>query len=311
MRFQGLDLNLLVAFDALVDHRNVSQAARSMNLSQSAMSNALARLRQFFNDDLLVSTGRGMTPTPKAEELAPAVREALLGIQARITDPDKFDPASSKREFTISASDYVHTVLLNPLMSELVQSAPGVRFRILPVTSASMDQFARGNIDLAILADVVLLDGHPNRLLFQDTFTAICSHDHSRLNERLTMDQLCSLGHVATSLGADRPGTIVDQLLVERRIERRVEVVVPTFSALAATIVGTNRIALLHQRLAEVFAARLPIRILELPMELPPVREFVQWHKLRDRDIGLLWLIDKLQANAAQLTLGGTHEIHV
>jgi DNA-binding transcriptional LysR family regulator len=98
---------------------------------------------------------------------------------------------------------------------------------------------------------------------------------------------------------------------MERRIERRVEVVVPTFSALAATIVGTNRIALLHQRLAEVFAARLPIRILELPMELPPVREFVQWHKLRDRDIGLLWLIDKLQANAAQLALGGTGEIHV
>lgn len=301
MRFQGLDLNLLVAFDTLVDHRNVSRASQAMNLSQSAMSNALSRLRLFFNDDLLVSNGRGMVLTPKAEELAPAIRETLLHVQSAITNRASFDPAGSPREFSIISSDYVHTVLLNPLLQQVSQTARNVRFRILPVTESTVEQFNLGKIDLAILADAVLQQNQPSRLLFEDSFTAICSADNHDVADVLDMDQVTRLGHVATSLGMGRPGTIVDVMLKQHDIPRRIEVVVPTFSALPGTIVGTGRIAILHRRLAIYFARFLPIRLVQLPFDLAPVREFAQWHKLRDRDGGLEWLLGQLEDLSSDL----------
>lgn len=295
MRFHGLDLNLLVAFDTLVDQRNVSRASLVMNLSQSAMSNALSRLRMFFDDDLFVSNGRGMVLTPKAEELAPAVRETLLHVQSAITNRASFDPAGSGREFSIISSDYVHTVLLNPLMQRVSQTAKNVRFRILPVTESTVEQFNLGKIDLAILADAVLLPNQPSRLLFEDDFTAICCAQNGDVAEVLDIHQITRLGHVATSLGMGRPGTIVDVMLKQSDIPRRIEVVVPTFSALPGTIVGTKRIAILHRRLAVYFARFLPIRLVQLPFELAPVREFAQWHKLRERDGGLEWLLRQME----------------
>src|SRR5438067_1930595 len=131
MRFERLDLNLLVALDALIEERSVSLAARRMCLSQPAVSGALSRLREFFGDELLVPIGRQMVLTPKAEELRDAVREALMMIRSRITTPSQFDAQSAKRHFTIIASDWVYSILLAPLFIEAARSAPNIKFDVM------------------------------------------------------------------------------------------------------------------------------------------------------------------------------------
>jgi LysR family nod box-dependent transcriptional activator len=304
VRFHGLDLNLLVALDALVKHRNVSSAARSLNLSQPAMSGALGRLRKFFQDDLLVQNGREMMLTPKAESLAPAVREALLHVQSTITTPPIFDPATSTREFSIITSDYVQTVLFDEFIRRASRIAPGMTFRIMAYNEGSPALFERGGADLFIVVDPTLLPTHPARLLFEDEAVALCWSGAAEVGERLTLEQFQAMGHITASLSSEAPGSLFDVFLRERRIERRIEVQVPTFSLMPGALVGTDRIAIMHRRLAEYFAGFMPLRTAVLPFDLPPIREFAQWHALRQRDQGLRWLLDELTALGARLGKG-------
>ncbi|ABQ67898.1 transcriptional regulator, LysR family [Rhizorhabdus wittichii RW1] len=301
MRFQGLDLNLLVAFDTLAEHRSVSLAAEAMHLSQSAMSAALARLRAYFDDELLVPRGRTLVLTPRAEQLAPEVRDTLLRIHATIAHPAAFDPIETKREFTIVASDYVQAVLLEPFMRKAAHHAPGMRFRILPISQQGIDEFKRGVIDLIIVADSVILPEHPSQKLFEDEAKLICSADHPTIGDEISMEQFGTVGHVTTSLHHHRPGSLFDLMLLERSIARRIEIQVPAFSMMAGAVVGTERVAILHARLATSYARILPIKLLSLPFALPPIREVIQWHALRQRDRGLQWLLEALTSEAAAL----------
>ena len=132
MRFDRLDLNLLVAFDVLGHEQNVSAAARTLNLSQSAVSGALNRLRDYFGDELLVPSGRRMILTPKAQQLVEPVRQALLMIRSNITTPANFDPASTERRFVIVASDYAYNVFLAEALKVAGREAPGASFDVIP-----------------------------------------------------------------------------------------------------------------------------------------------------------------------------------
>src|SRR4051812_40500511 len=144
MRFKGLDLNLLVALDALVETRSVSAAARRLHLSQPAMSAALSRLRDYFRDELLVVSGKRMYPTAFAEGLAPQLKECLQGLDALVSSPNLFDPATAQRTFIIVASDYLTTAVLVPLVARLAERAPGVRLEIVLPDEASVAQLAEG-----------------------------------------------------------------------------------------------------------------------------------------------------------------------
>jgi LysR family transcriptional regulator, nod-box dependent transcriptional activator len=304
VRFHGLDLNLLVALDALMESRNVSAAARSLHLSQPAMSAALARLRAFFQDELLVQNGREMMPTPKAESLAPAVRETLLHVQSTITNPPNFDPASSNRAFTVIASDYIQAVLFDEFLRHASHVAPGMTFRILPYNEASADVFDRGGADLFVVVDATLLPAHPARLLFEDEAVAICWSGNEAIGERLSWEKFQAAGHVTTSLNIDQSGSLFDVFLRERGIERRIAVEVAAFSMMPGAVVGTNRIAILHRRFAEFYAGFMPVRWMSLPFDLPPIREFAQWHALRQRDQGLRWLLDELTRLGSRIGAG-------
>ena len=132
MHFQKLDLNLLVALDALIEERSVSRAADRLNLSQSAMSSALSRLREYFGDELLVPVGRRMEPTALALNLAPAIREILQRIRVTIQARPSFDPATAERRFRVMTSDYLVEVLLADVLRELADTAPGIQMQILP-----------------------------------------------------------------------------------------------------------------------------------------------------------------------------------
>ena len=173
MRLKGLDLNLLVAFDALLDTRSVSRAAERVNLSQPAMSAALGRLRAYFGDTLLTVSGKRMYPTPFAESLLPHVRETLRTVDELLAASVSFDPAHSHRTFRIAASDYIAAAFLAPLFRQLASTAPGVRFEIILPSEDSFGQLEEGKLDLVIAPERFAVVGHPTELLLEEEHVVV------------------------------------------------------------------------------------------------------------------------------------------
>lgn len=302
MRFERLDLNLLVALDALLEERSVSTAARRLCISQPALSGALGRLREFFDDDLLVQSGRQMFLTSKAQELKEPVREVLIMVRSRITTPISFDPATAERHFTIVASDFAYNVLVASVLSKAAKIAPGISFDVEPTSTQTYDRLVRGEVDLLLTIAEHMAAEHPHVPLFSDDHVVIscASGPHA---EKLTMQSFCSAPHAVVFFGQERFPAFTETYFLQHRIERKIAVRVPTFSALPQAVVGSNRLATMYRRHAEFFAEHLPIAIHEPPLPLPRVREDMQWHQLRSNDTGLSWLIALMQQQVAELGL--------
>ena len=300
MDLHGFDLNLLVALDALLSERSVTNAGRRVHLSQSAMSGVLARLRRAFNDDLLVPVRGGMALTPLAEALVDPVNEILRRVEHTLSTYVRFDPASSRRMFTIAASDYVVTVLLTPALRELHRQAPSVSVTIVPLRDG-MESLEDRQIDLLVLPRAYVPPSRTPDLLFDDVFTGIVASDHPTVGGRLSAEQYRSLGHVIVSLSQDRRVSIDDVAIADAGLDRRVDVVAPSFHSLPALVVGTERLATIQSRLATMLAAAYPIRIVDLPIELPVLEEVLLWHPRFDRDPGHTWFRGVLKHAAAAL----------
>lgn len=296
MRFEKLDLNLLAALDVLIELRNVSAAARQLNLSQSAVSGVLRRLREYFGDELLVPMGREMVLTQRACELATPVHDALALIRATITRVGGFDPSTSQRQFTLIASDYIHLVIINRLVRNLAIHAPNVTLHTMSPSRHSIDLFERGEVDALISVGNHLQERHPRRHLFSDPGVGICCRDHHEIGTRISHDDFLRYGHVATSLSPENVLGYFDAMLSERRLARRIEVRVPGFSLVPEMLIATTRIAVVHRRLALEFARTRPIRLFELPFDLPAADETLQWHSMRNQDAGLNWLLERLES---------------
>lgn len=296
MRLDHFDLNLLVAFEALLDERNVTRAARRLNVTQSAMSAALRRLRDSLGDPILVQHGKAMIPTPHAQALAPEVSAALAGLR-RLTLPSAgFDPATSARVFRIVASDYVATVVLAPLLQVLEREAPGVRLEIsLPVDSTS-ERLAKGEYDAMLTPEDFIDPGHPAELLFEERHVVAGCARNPLLAAMLTVQGFASAGQVAVRI--DGRNTHIDNELGRLGIVRRVEVYAPSFIQAPWLLPGTRRIALMHERLARLVAPLLGLRVVAPPFTIPAMREMVQFHATRAQDSGLLWLRERLRALA-------------
>jgi len=300
MDLQSFDLNLLVALDALLSERSVTNAGRRIHLSQSAMSGVLARLRRAFNDDLLVPGRGGMTLTPLAEALVEPVREILRGVEHTLSTYVRFDPASSRRMFTIAASDYVMSVLLTPALRTLHQQAPSVSVTIVPLRDG-MESLEDRQIDALVLPKAYVPASRTPERLFDDVFTAIVDRDHPTVGDRLTAQQYRSLGHVIVSLANDRRISIDDVAIADAGLERRVDVVAPSFYALPGLVAGTDRVATIQFRLASMLASAYPIRLVDLPIALPLLEEVLLWHPRFDRDPGHAWFRGVIKAAAAAL----------
>jgi LysR family transcriptional regulator, nod-box dependent transcriptional activator len=300
MDLHGFDLNLLVALDALLRERSVTNAGRRVHLSQSAMSGALARLRHAFNDELLVSGRGGMTLTPLAESLVEPVAAILRHTQATLSAHVRFDPASSRRTFTIAASDYATAVLLGDALREMNAQAPHVTLVVLPLRDR-LEELDELDIDLCILPQAVVLPARPHELLFRDTFTCLVWRDNTAVGDRLTVDQFLTLGHVVVSFADDCTTCEDNRLAPHTGLERRAEVVVPNFHALPSLIVGTNRIATVQTRLATKLAASHPVRVVGLPVLIPPLDEAMLWHPRFDRDPAHQWFRTLLKRVASAM----------
>ncbi|TCN27042.1 transcriptional regulator NodD2 [Sinorhizobium americanum] len=300
MRFKGLDLNLLVALDALMSERNLTAAARRINLSQSAMSAAVGRLRSYFRDELFTMAGREFIPTPRAEGLAPAVREALLKIQHSIVSWEAFKPAHSDRRFKIVLSDYVTLVFFEKIVERAAREAPGVSFDCLPIADDFEELLRRGEIDFLIMPEA-RMSLHPHAALFEDIFVCVGCRTNEQLSEPLTFERYMSMGHVAVKFGNTRKPSFEEWYLLEHGFKKRVEVAVQGFSMIPPMLLGTERIGTIPLRLAQHFAKTIPLQIVELPLPLPPFIEAIQWPALHDSDPASRWLREMLVEEASRM----------
>jgi DNA-binding transcriptional LysR family regulator len=304
MDLHGFDLNLLVALDALLAERSVTNAGRRVHLSQSAMSGVLARLRHAFNDKLLVASRGSMTLTPLAESLVEPVRSILEQVHRTILVNVPFDPATSRRVFTIAASDYAVTVLLTDALRRVSRDAPGVTVVIIPLRERTSESDDLG-LDLVILPKAYAPASLPHEVLFEDAFTAIVWSGHPSVGDTLQPDQYRRLPHAVVSFSDDTRINYDERLGEQAGVELHAQVVAPSYHALPALIVGTDRIAALQMRLAEKLAASYPIRVVPLPLPMPVLEEAMLWHPRRDRDAGHAWLRNVLRETAAALPAMG------
>ena len=295
MRFKGLDLNLLVALDVLLEERSVSGAAKRLHLSQPAMSAALKRLREYFNDDLLTQTGKRMVPTPHAMQVSEQIKTVLYDVEALVSRSTLFHPESSQRRFSIVASDYIATVLLAPLLQKLFHSAPGLQFDILPPGDTTGSLLDQGKIDLIILPKSQLSASHPDVQIFEERFVVVGCASNPIFRSKLTEEGFYDASHVVIKLGRVRPTSIIQTSIDARGRARKEDVTAASFLLAPELVVNSPHLTVMHERLALKFSKILPIKIVELPFDLEPMSEHLQYNQARGTDPGLQWLIKKIQ----------------
>jgi LysR family transcriptional regulator, nod-box dependent transcriptional activator len=300
MRFQRLDLNLLAALDVLLAEKSVSLAADRLCLSQSATSSALGRLRDYFGDELLVVKGRTMVLTARAEELIEPVRAVLDQIRTTIAIAPEFEPMTCDRQIRIMASDYSTQVLLAGALAMLESEAPLMRFEIQPMGDSPVETLDRGQIDLLLTIDYAISSDHPSQVLFEDDYVVVGDASNPAMEGEISREKYFALGHVTARFGKSRTPAFDDWFVRRQKTQRRIEVIAPTFLSQVALVLGTSRIATMHRRLAMQMVGTLPLVMREVPFDIPPIREAVQWHITNNNDRALRWVVERLAAYAQE-----------
>lgn len=291
MRFNKFDLNLLVALDALLTERSVTRAAARLNLSPSATSDALARLREYFEDDLLVQVGRRMEPTPRAESLRHAVRDMLVRLDSTITARPTFDPTHSDRHFRIFASDYTQFVLGPGVMTLAARARCRATLDFMPQVSQPHRDLERGEADLLILPTRLLSPDHPHEVLHEERFVCVVWADGPMARGLLTAERYAQASHVVM-----RPHSAHGELsyeegqILQQGIERHIAATSYGFATVPGLVVGTGHVATLHESLAQAMARLWPLSLKPCPIDIPPMTQAMQWHSYRSLDPGLAWL---------------------
>ena len=305
MRFNRLDLNLLVALDALLTERSITKAAERLNLSPSATSNALARLREYFDDELLVQVGRRMEPTHRALGLAEAVRDVLVRVDSAIAIQPEFDPSSSDRVFRIFVSDYTQLVFVPHVLALASAQRCSARFDFLPQVTNPQRSLERGEADLLIIPRGFLSPDHPEEVLYTDDFVCVVWRDSALARGDLTFERYLAAGHVVMQPPGGAGESFEAWFVKRYGVTRRVAVTSYGFSTLPAMVVGTELIATVHARLAHLLQPVWPIELRTPPLPITSMEQGIQWHKYRSQDPGLVWLrgllkkaVDRM--NAAQ-----------
>jgi DNA-binding transcriptional LysR family regulator len=230
------------------------------------------------------------------------VRDTLLRARATIARRPGFDPATAERRFAVCASDYVTTVLLGAAIGRIAGQAPGLVLELRSHQKDVFETFERGNIDLLVMPEqyVARLD-HPHARLFDDTQVCLVWQGHQGIGASLTFDEYMAAGHVAVRFGDERSIAFEEWFLPRHGQQRRIECTVDNFASVPLLVVGTQRIATLHRRLAEHFVRSLPLRIVEAPFEMPPLVEMMAWPRYLDADPAHCWLRETLLACAGEL----------
>lgn len=300
MNLRHVDLNLLVAFDALMRTRQVTRAARLLGIGQPGMSAALARLRQLFGDPLLVKRGRDMEPTQRAIALDREVARILRDVERILDAPDSFDPATSKRRFSLRMSDLLSLLLLPGLMKRLSSEAPGVRIEVrhLP-PDATVDALERDRIDIAVSTDLAAPKSVESRPLFEDRVLCLCHSDFDGQESLSDPRAFVALPQVRVSQSPldDR---FIDRQLAELGLERRAALTIPHWLAVPEIVAAGSHVAVMPASLAERFAGAHGLKALPVPFIASKIEWSLYWHKRYASDRGHAWLLDRLADAAAE-----------
>lgn len=301
MNLYNVDLNLLLALDALLAEENVTRAAQRISIGQPAMSAALNRLRKLFGDELLVRSGTGMEPTALARGLKAPVADVIASIQALLALGGDFDPQADQRTFTIMASDYVGFVLLRPLIKQLATTAPQVRWRIYPVTPDFARLLHRGLVDAAIVPrEIVAADAQLEQAqLFVDRYVFAVDVDHPDVSDTVTATQLADMGRLAAH--DSRLPALGEQQLAEIGLEPAIELSAPTSLLAPHLLAGTRMIALMLERLVHHFSKNVGIRAVEPPFQLKSVAECLYWSPRQEDVPAHRWLREQIELAAREL----------
>jgi DNA-binding transcriptional LysR family regulator len=285
----SLDLRLLSVFDEIAKTRSVSRAAEAMGLGQPAVSIALARLREHFGDPLFVRVGSVMEPTPLARELTQPMRQALAAVEAALGHRSRFEAKTTTRSFVVSMSDISQVVLLPSLWARLLGEAPGVAVDVRPLSPETPQQLESGEADLAIGFIPQLDAGFYQQTLFPQRYVCLVRAGHPRVRQSLSRALYEAESHIVVS-GAGTGHAIVERELERQGIHRRIALRVPNYVGLSYLIQGTDLIATIPLRLAEVISKRGRYRMFAPPVPLPGYEIKLHWHERFHHDPGSRWM---------------------
>jgi LysR family nod box-dependent transcriptional activator len=301
VRYHKLDLNLLTALKALLAEKNVTRAGEAVHVTQSAMSGILSRLRDYFGDPLIVQVGRKMELTSLAESLVEPVNDVLLRIDATIATRPEFNPLTTRRHFSVVASDYSIHVLLLDVLRRVHHDAPGMSLEFRNPSESAAAELEAGEVDFIVNPESQNSQGQSGTVIFEDSYVIVVDAGNSEVGDSIAIDQYLALRHVAFKSGKHGLPQFETWMANRHGEERRVEVVAHSFYLLPRLVIGTSRIATMHTRLAKQLADDLPIRLVKPEFEIPRLIEVLQWHKYRDLDPGSMWLRDVILAGARSL----------
>lgn len=295
MNFAAFDLNLLRVFDALMRERSVTRAGEQIGLSQPAVSAALNRLRALLDDQLLVRRGAEMVPTPRAETIAPAVREALAQVERALAGDEGFDPATVTRTYTLLSADFF-SMLLMPRLAERVRAeAPGVRLRLLDSAFGDVERLLQDDVlDLALERPLKVSDWVSAETLFVSPFVVIAAYgdpavDAATPGQPMPLDLFCRLPHALRSIDGSMSGN-VDQALAAVGRARNVSLAVPHFYGVALAVARGGLIACVPRQFADAVAGPLNLAVFEPPVPCPAPEIQMYWHSRHDRNPAHQWL---------------------
>jgi DNA-binding transcriptional LysR family regulator len=284
---RSLDLNLLRTLDALLDERSVTKAADRLALTQPAVSGALARLRESFDDPLFVRTQRGIVPTPRAMQIVGPLKQ-ILGEVETLLRPATFEPSTAAFTISVAATDYAFRAAVIPFLSKLRQIAPGVRVAARPVEDDRVEaQFDRGDLDLALMTQEAALPALHSQHLFDESYVCVLRADHPDATAKtLSIDRFCALDHALVSFTGERFWGVTDDALARIGRRRCIAVSITGFLVLTDVLLTTDLIAVVPRRLVSGVDGLV---LLKPPIDIPGFSKLVVWHERTHYDPGHQW----------------------
>ena len=297
----GLDLNLLLTLDLLLEIRKVTATAEKVGVTQSAVSHRLSRLREFFDDPLLVAAGDDYVLTSKAESIRMPLRAALEELRTALRSIDEFDPTTAERTFVIGASDLAEVTMLPVLLGHLSDVAPGISLQMKGRAAATGEALIEGAVDFAIgpgegtVPGVSIEDtrGIRQRMFLVEGFSVLARKDHPRLRGKLTLERYLAETHVLVA-PRGTPGGLADAVLAKSGQRRRIAAQVASFLSAPFLVATTDHLLTCPTSLAETTAKHLDLKVFPPPIELPGTRLFLYWHDRMHHDPGHRWLREEI-----------------
>jgi DNA-binding transcriptional LysR family regulator len=286
---RGLDFTEIRLLAELSRLRNISAASRKIGLSQSAASHALAKLRRQLSDPLFMRTGKGFQPTPYGERLGMAACEALDVLIAGLASNRPFDPRATTRNFTLYANDVGQLVLLPRLLAFFKKEAPGATVRACPIPVENPGgALSTGEIDVAVGFFDNLTTGFRQSLLFREHYVCVVRSNHPKFRSGMTLEAFKSSEHAIADV-AGMAHAVIDRFLAKQRVQRNIVLRVPGFHVLPMIIASSDLLAVIPGRLAEAFVSHVPMKVLPLPISIPPFDIRIYWHERYEQDPALRW----------------------